>query len=557
MKWVARITLLAIFLPVGATGQTWTEAGDATTFPFGRPQVTKGPASLTAISGELGSGDSRDAYCIKIAQPSLFMATTDPATDASASAAFDSSLFLFRRDGAPVLANDDTPATVSGLSTLNPATTDGSGFVLDHRNEYVIVVTGSGDLPRDAADQDLFSIDSDVDAIHAPFSAAGAFDTWTSPQPAASGAYDLVLRGTLPCDSGLDAVFVNRGGPSQACPGDGNGSFSACDDPLSGAADADAIATGFLNDDDFLDLVAVVHGAEDKVCLGNGDGTFSCGDLNSDTLPTQAVALGFMDGDQNLDLILGLEDLPHQICLGDGIGGFASCTNVDAAFRDTMDLRLGYVDDDAHLDIVSTEFQKQDRLCLGDGMGGFSCGNLADGLTDSRTAALGFVDGDRHLDVVMAMVGSLRVCLGDGAGAFTCSTAGFGLNYTDIALGYLNGDNHLDLVASTRLPYTDQVCLGDGAGGFTCSRLDSPITATPSQGIDLAFLNDDEHLDVVLAADDLNKVCLGRGNGTFEACNLINDDIDDTGAVVLGEFAATQIFRAGFETGDTSEWTGP
>lgn len=174
---------LAVSASAGA--QVWTESGDAPSFPDGAAQVTRGEESLDTIIGSTGEGDLRDAFCIKITDPASFLATTDPTTDPGASGDFDTRLFLFHPDGAPVLANDDTPPSSSPfLSTLTGVATDGSGFVLSQPAEYVLIVAGFSDDPQDGADVDLFGISPNFDFVHAPNPAAEGFDHWEGDAPA-------------------------------------------------------------------------------------------------------------------------------------------------------------------------------------------------------------------------------------------------------------------------------------------------------------------------------------------------------------------------------------
>ena len=99
--------------------QVWTEDVDAGSFPDKRAQRTLDPYHLAGVSGATDepTGDLRDAYCIRISDPASFRATTDPAVDPTATATFDTRLFLFTPEGTPVLANDNT----SGATPLSMA----------------------------------------------------------------------------------------------------------------------------------------------------------------------------------------------------------------------------------------------------------------------------------------------------------------------------------------------------------------------------------------------------------------------------------------------------
>ena len=283
--------LVGGLLTFEATAQVWMESGDAPSFPDGAAQVTRG-GLLDTIIGSTDAADLRDAYCIKIADPGSFLATTDPLTDPGASGDFDTRLFLFNEYGAPVLANDDTPPSGAPfLSTLTGTATDGSGFELDQPGKYVLVVTGFSEDPQDSTPVDLFDIGSDFDLVHAPNPAAGRFNAWEEPAPA-TGSYTVILAGVDPCQNHLDAVFGNDFGRNRICQGDGSGGFSSCTDVGADSASTESVALGFVDGDGDLDAVFGNDGGRNRICLGDGSGGFSCTDVSTDSNDTLSVALG-------------------------------------------------------------------------------------------------------------------------------------------------------------------------------------------------------------------------------------------------------------------------
>ena len=555
-----RLLILSGWLALaGSAGaQVWIEAGDAPSFPDSAAQVTRGQGALTSIVGTTDSagGDLRDAYCVRIADPGSFLATTDPASDPGASGDFDTRLFLFRPDSAPVLANDDTPPSGAPfLSTLTGMATDGSNFVLSQPGEYVLIVGGSSDDPRDAADVDLFDIASDFDAVHTPNPAAGRFDHWEGGAPA-TGSYTMVLAGVEHCQGDLDAVFANRG-TNRVCLGNDAGG-SACRDASTDMNTTEGVALGFVDGDPHLDAVFGNAGVAEtnRVCLGNGAGGFACSDVSTDLDNSRDVALGLVDGNQDLDAVFGNFLEPNRLCRGNGNGGFLPCSNISADMNRTEGVALGLVDGNSTLDAVFANFGQRNRVCLGDGNGGFACSDVSVDSNESTGVALGLVDGDPHLDAVFANnSGEDRVCLGDGLGAFTsCSdVSAFTFSTTAVALGFVDGDPHLDAVFA-RWNAGNRVCLGDGLGGFT-SCLEISADTAFWRSVALGFVDGGPHLDAVFAANGAsNLVCLGDGVGDF-TCSDVSADTNSTIGVALGEVAFSQIFADGFESGDISAWS--
>jgi len=546
------VLLLGALVAAPAAAQTWMEAGDAGSFPHGAPQITRGP-TLSAIEGALGGGDDvHDAFCLRVVDPGAFLATTDPNTHPDAGGAFDTRLVLFRRDGAPVLGNEDTPPSAPPfLSTLTGVATDGSGYVLTQPDDYVLVVTGFQHDPADGDGTDLFDFASDWGAVHAPDPAAGRFDHWQPATPV-TGSYTVVLAGVTPCQNRLDVAFGAHLEENRICRGDGDGAF-ACAEISADVRDTPGLAAGFVDGDAHLDLVMANGYTRNQLCLGDGLGGFACSDLDDDPTATLGVALGYVDGDAHLDAVLANFSNENLICLGDGLGSFTCSDLLDAPAHDTG-VALGYVDGDAHLDAVFTRSLAANRLCLGDGSGGFACSDVSNDANDTRAVALGYVDGDGHLDAVFANLYAFpRVCLGDGDGGFACDDIGNDFNETlEVALGYVDGDAHLDAVFANFSDDANRVCLGDGGGGFACSPVE--LLGSGSGDVALGYVDGDAHLDAVFARyPGANRLCLGDGTGGF-GCTPV-DSNEDTESLALAEFDGPTIFEDGFESGDVSAWS--
>ena len=538
MRSYLRIALIGLLLagPVGAL--VWTESGDAPSYPDGEAQRTFGDRLIQTIDGELDqtTGDERDAYCIRIVDPIAFLATTHPILHPEASGNFDTRLFLFTADGIPVLGNDNAFDGGFGLSVLRVDATDGSGFLLGIPGEYVLVVAGGPDDPRDGDDLALFRIEDDPLAIHAADPLAGSFRDWSlGAGGSESGSYSVGLNGVETCgvvdlvlataernracitdglgafsgcsdvsdDEGLsykpalgdldgdgsqDAVFgMSLFQPNRSCLGDGKGGFASCTEVSADAFDTSGVGLADLNEDGQLDAVFANSGDPSRVCLGDGSGAYSgCSNLSSFAGDATAVALGDLNGDSHRDAVFAVSGGANQACIGDGSGGFGSCVDVGLDTNATFRVALGQIDGDGLLDAVFANTAEADRVCFGDGTGGFStCSNVEDGVSPSFGVALGDVNGDLDTDAVFAVSGSAnRVCLGDGVGGFSCAAIGPDTESAfDVALGHVDEDAHLDALFG-RTHAADCVCLGDGTGVFSCADVspDSIVAAGVAAG---------------------------------------------------------------------------
>jgi len=538
MRRYLRIAVVGLLLAGPAGALVWTESGDAPSFPDGAAQRTFGDRLIQTIDGELDqtAGDERDAFCIRIVDPIAFLATTHPILHPDADGNFDTRLFLFTADGIPVLGNDNAFDGGFGLSVLRVDATDGSGFLLGTPGEYVLVVAGGPDDPRDDDDLPLFRIEDDPLAIHAADQLAGSFSDWSlGAVGSESGSYSVGLDGVETCgvvdlalatiesdqacitdglggfsgcsdvseddgysfkpalgdldgDGSLDAVFARPLlEPNKVCLGDGKGSFSGCTEVSADAFDTSGVALADLSGDGNLDAVFANSGDPSRICLGDGSGGFSgCSNVSSFADDATAVALGDLNGDGDQDVVLAVYSGGSQACLGDGAGGFSNCLSVDVDANSTFRVALGQVDDDGLLDVVFANNNEVDRVCFGNGTGGLaSCTDVGATVVSSHGVALGDVNGDLATDAVFAVAGSAnRVCLGDGLGGFSCGAIGPDSESAfDVALGHVDEDGHLDaLFGRTHGP--ERICLGDGTGAFSCADVsaDSMLVAGVAAG---------------------------------------------------------------------------
>jgi len=544
--------LVGVLLAAGATAQIWTEVGDASSYPDDEGQLTRGEGPLDVIVGSIGPFDRRDAYCLKIVDPETFAATTDPETDPSADADFATRLFLFRQDGAPVLANDDTSSGApSGLSTLTGSATDGSGYVLTRPGQYVLVVSGEMDDPRDDANVASFLL-TPADVVAAANPAAGCFDRWQVGN-AATGDYSIGLAGVERCQTAIDVVIANNGA-NRACQGDDQGAFEWCRNVGAEAEFTRGVALGYVDGDGNLDAVFANYGTPNRICLGSRAGRFlPCTDVSDDTNISRDLALGYVDDDENLDAVFANSDA-NRVCFGDGAGGFSSCADIEAEEEFTRAVGLDFVNGDAYLDAVFANNTARNRVCLGNGSGAFSCSDVSDDTLNSGGLSFGHLDGDRHLDVVFSNSGPNRVCLGDGAGGFSsCSDAnpGSGGVTWGVVLRKFDGDNILDAAFADYVS-ANEICLGDGTGTFSCSEVSDDINQT--REVAAGLIDGDSTVDLVFANSEVNRVCLGDGAGGF-SCSDVSADSSNSYDVALKEFGTSLIFADGFESGDTSAWS--
>lgn len=543
---------------VGA--QVWIESGDAPSFPDGEAQRTFSPWILEEIEGSLdqAGADRRDAYCIRIVEPAAFVAETEPIALPEASA-LDPRLFLFSPDGEPLLANEDSIDSRDGASVLRSTATDGSGFSLDKPGEYVLVVAGQPDEPRDRTDVALFGISDDQFAIHAANPLAASFRAWAPIDPGdQADSYTVILEGVEPC-SFVDLV-ISTTERNQVCPSNGSGSFKGCSDVSGNEGFSFKPALGDLDGDGALDAVFAMSLFEpNRVCIGDGAGHFvGCSDVSADAFDSKGVALGDVNEDGHLDAVFANSGGPSRVCVGDGSGGFASCATVSNSTGLANDVALGDLDGDGHEDVALAISNAPSQACLGDGTGGFAnCVDISADTYDSFRLALGQIDGDGILDAVFAIPDAVdRVCFGDGSGEFSgCADVGLGITTSfGVALGDVDGDLNQDAVFAVA-GSANRVCLGDGLGGFSCAAI-GPSTESAFDVV-LGHVDQDGNLDALFGrTHGPERSCLGDGTGAFTCSDVSADSVLAAG-VTAGtlDLRLGKIFYDGFESGNTNAWS--
>ena len=133
---------LALIVAHSVSAQTWTETGDAGHNPH-MEQVVSGVGPLTQIDGSLPTGFDVDVYRIRIADHTMFRATTTAGT------AIDTQLWLFHLDGTGVTFNDDDPGGGLQSRITDPFVTA--------NGDYLLAISRFDRDPIDASDGQLWA----------------------------------------------------------------------------------------------------------------------------------------------------------------------------------------------------------------------------------------------------------------------------------------------------------------------------------------------------------------------------------------------------------------
>ena len=159
--------------------------------------------------------------------------------------------------------------------------------------------------------------------------------------------------------------------------------------------------------------------------------------------------------------------------------------------------------------------------------------SLTIGEAASQVVVTGDINGD-GLDDLILLRGANTIgssFINDGAGNFNKIADVVGEETVVAAkLGHINGDQHLDLVVATAKNQPTLVFVGDSSGSFILNQV---LAVADSNALDIADLNGDDLVDVVVANNGSDEVYINQGNG-LQLSHLI-DTVNSTG-LALSDF---------------------
>jgi hypothetical protein len=296
----------------------------------------------------------------------------------------------------------------------------------------------------------------------------------------------------------------------------GDGTFTSVRYPYDLYSNVDDLELGDVDADGDVDVVLMVH---DGLAVARNDGAGALGDLETYPIPAGAsvfprydLLLADLDADGDRDALMG-------DATGIAIAGNAG----DGTFEEWRHLRTGQarglaaadVDRDGRLDLLGADAMVRGvAVSLGRGYGAFAGPEVRTDVA-ARELAVADVDRDGREDLVAldlpvdAYLATLTV-LRSGT---TAPPARHVVAAGSVAAGDLNGDGAPDLVlggaAAAIMPN-----LGDGTFG------DPATLAGLGGALSVADLTGDGVLDLLAVDqqgfDDVLRVAVGRGDGTFE-----------------------------------------
>ncbi len=300
-----------------------------------------------------------------------------------------------------------------------------------------------------------------------------------------------------------------------------------------------SVAVGDFNNDNRTDIVVVSWGGDSVgVRLGHGDGTFA--DEIQYALPflssPNSIAVGDFNNDDQLDVVIANQQGDSvTVLLGSGFGTFPmNATYNLEMYTGPIAVAVGDLNDDTWLDIVIVNYYANNiNVLFGTGKGTFD--NLAtySVQTSRLPAAVAIADfnKDKKLDIVVAynLSGNVDVLLGYGNGTFAKQltyATGQGSYPQSIAFADVNNDTHLDLIIANSGTKNVGILYGFGNGTFQSQVTHPTGSDTGPTFVAVGDFNNDNRPDIAITKRYTAKIVVLLGYATGFAATEIEYPTD-------------------------------
>ena len=296
---------------------------------------------------------------------------------------------------------------------------------------------------------------------------------------------------------------------------------------------------GDVNNDTNLDILVVTTGIDSiKILLSQGNGTF----IDHLTLSTgrgsqpSSAAFGHLNHDRCLDIaVANYASHTVIIFIGDCQGHFHNYSIYSTGPSQPIIIKAGDLNEDGSLDLIFTNNGTDSiGVLLGYGDETFADPVRYSTAFDSfpHDIAIGDVNNDGLVDLIVAnyVTDNVGIHFGYGNGNFAPQMTvwtGVGSRPYSLALADLNEDHHLDIVVANI--GTGSVTLFLGNANRTFDEKTTPfLNVSGSVQLAINDLNNDDCQDIVIVSTENNYVyvMLGYNNGTFEQQSAYSTDLN-------------------------------
>ena len=247
--------------------------------------------------------------------------------------------------------------------------------------------------------------------------------------------------------------------------------------------------------------------------------------MSAGTVAPHYLAVGDFNADGKPDLAVpDFAGKTVSIYLNKGGASFGAPVITTLAIDNTVGAMVsGDFNEDgkADLAVATVSADQVVIVLLSNGDGTFAVQPPIPGSFGFLSGKVADFNGDGHADLFLGGNGSPYLFLGKGDGSFTQGSVGKGSfpgQYTGISAGDFNGDKKLDGIAADiggngvgSLDFFP----GDGNSLGNATTVQPPFFQNPAT-LDVADLNNDGKLDLLLSGSGAAGGILGNGDGTFQ-----------------------------------------
>ena len=290
-----------------------------------------------------------------------------------------------------------------------------------------------------------------------------------------------------------------------------------------------SLAIGDFNQDNNLDVVVANSGEDDiGIFFGYYNGSFSKQIIYStgDQSNPYSVVVNHFNQDNYLDIaVANYGTHTIGVFFGKENGTFDNQTTFSTDIAHPLYLSSADLNNDTKHDIIVVNYGTNDiSIYFGDGDGRFENKTSYSNGYDSIPYSLVIADfnHDNYLDIAVANYGTnnIQIYIGYGNGSFISF-----IRYTTTPYSYpcsititdLNNDNHLDLIVANSGSKNIGLFYGYGNGLFTSQEIYNPSTITIPQYVTTGDVNNDNQSDIIIV-DSINSyvhILPAYPNGTF------------------------------------------
>jgi len=302
-----------------------------------------------------------------------------------------------------------------------------------------------------------------------------------------------------------------------------------------------------IDGDGHLDVITGNAVEENRLYLNNGTASpfenVQAQLISSHNFLTFAIDSADLDNDGDEDVIVGNSNDINYIYLNNGTSRPFENVSPIAITNDahnTHDLAVGDIDNNGYVDLVFANFNQTNRVYFNSGdLSNWTGTNLSNDILNTVSIALHDADNDGDLDCLCGNEGINRLYLNNGTTNPFSSTAHIDITDDDqntniIIFEDMDNDSDPDIIAGN-YAQINRLYINNG---FVAGGEDFYSENDRSKALAYGDVNNDGHLDLIVANNGINRIYYNNGTATpFRGAtgHAITSDEDPCYSVAIGD----------------------